>query len=134
MAVDRIPSQGMRLPVVLVLLLALLAGCAPSASDPPNPVLAGTGDVAAGQPLFAANCAQCHGVDADGTARGPSFLSDIYEPSHHGDGAFLIAVRNGVQPHHWDFGPMPALGGLSDDDVADIVAWVRQQQRAVGIE
>ncbi len=129
----------MRRLVPLLTLLLLTAGCAGSdAGDPgaagPNPVLAGTGEVAAGEQLYAANCAQCHGVDAAGTAQGPPFLSDVYEPSHHADGAFLIAVRNGVQPHHWDFGAMPPVDGLDDQQVADIVAWVRQQQRDAGID
>ncbi len=119
---------------VLITALALLAGaCGAGAGAPTgNPVLDGAGEVAAGEELFQANCAACHGVDADGTDQGPSFLSDVYEPGHHADGAFLIAARNGVQAHHWDFGPMPPVEGLSDGDLADIVAWVRQQQRAAG--
>lgn len=130
----------MRYATSLLTVILLLSACGggeasdDAAADGPNPVLAGTGEVAAGEELFANNCAQCHGVDANGTNQGPSFLNDIYVPSHHADGAFLIAVRNGVQPHHWDFGPMPPRPGLSDQDVADIVAWVRAQQRAAGIE
>ena len=132
----------MRLATSLLTVVLLLSACggggadgaADASADGPNPVLAGTGEVAAGEELFANNCAQCHGVDANGTNQGPSFLNDVYVPSHHADGAFLIAVRNGVQPHHWDFGPMPPRPGLSDQDVADIVAWVRAQQRAAGIE
>ncbi|WP_370325408.1 cytochrome c [Euzebya sp.] len=128
-----------RTPALTVLALALvvLAGCggggAEPAADAPNPVLAGTGDVAAGEDQYARSCAVCHGEDASGTARGPSFLSDIYVPSHHADAAFLSAVRNGVPAHHWDFGPMPPVPSLSDADVADIVAWVRAQQREAGL-
>ncbi len=114
-----------------VVTLAAVGCAAPDGGS--NPVLAGTGEVAAGEELFAANCAQCHGVDARGTDQGPSFFSEIYVPSHHADGAFLFAVRNGVQPHHWDFGPMPPRPGLSDQDVADIVAYVRQLQRDAGV-
>lgn len=112
----------------------LAYGCsAPSDSAPDNPVLGGTGDVAVGESLYTANCAQCHGTDATGTDQGPSFLNDIYVPSHHADGAFLVAVRNGVQPHHWDFGPMPPQPGLTDEDVADIVAYIRSLQRDAGV-
>ncbi|CAN5860970.1 hypothetical protein BH24ACT15_BH24ACT15_00590 [soil metagenome] len=124
----------MRFVLLSLLLAALLAACGSDDQEPlANPVLDGTGDVAAGEELFAANCAECHGPGANGTAQGPSFMNDIYVPSHHADGAFLLAVRNGVQPHHWDFGAMPARPGLSDQDVADIVAWVRAQQRAAGV-
>lgn len=124
-----------RLVAAAVIAIVTLAGCA-GASDPAsgdNPVLEGAGDVALGADLYAANCAQCHGTDATGTDQGPPFVHDVYVPSHHADGAFLLAVRNGVQPHHWDFGPMPPRPGLSDQDVADIVAYVRSVQRDAGL-
>ncbi|MFT5223250.1 MAG: hypothetical protein ACI867_001565, partial [Glaciecola sp.] len=62
--------------------------------------------------------------------------SSIYEPGHHGDEAFQRAAALGVQPHHWDFGAMPAVGeenGLTREQVADIVAHVRALQREAGI-
>lgn len=121
----------------LVALIAVvsLSACAGDGTDAaePNPVLAGTGEVAAGEELYAANCAECHGVEATGTDQGPPFLHEVYVPSHHADGAFLAAVRTGVRPHHWDFGPMPPKPGLTDQDVADIVAYVRSLQRDAGI-
>jgi mono/diheme cytochrome c family protein len=125
------------MPTLVRLLLVasvMLTGCSSEGTiETANPVLAGTGEVASGEELFAANCAACHGVDARGSDQGPSFLNDTYVPSHHADGAFLIAVRTGVQPHHWNFGPMPPRPGLSDQDVADIVAYVRAQQRYEGL-
>ena len=123
----------MRTAVGLLLVAAMGCGDVSDAEGSSNPVLDGTGDVAAGEELYAATCAVCHGVDAGGTTTGPPFLHEVYVPSHHADGSFLAAVRNGVQPHHWDFGPMPPVQGLSDQDVADIIAWVRQQQREAGI-
>ena len=92
------------------------------------------GDPGRGQELFAQNCAACHGAQGGGTATGPPLVHEVYEPSHHGDAAFLRAVQQGVEPHHWEFGPMPAIPGLDTDDVADIVAHVRQLQREAGIE
>ncbi len=88
----------------------------------------------AGRDLFEANCATCHGADAGGTPSGPPLVHKIYEPSHHGDPAFLAAVRNGVRAHHWRFGDMPPVPGLSEEQVADIVRFVRALQRANGIE
>ncbi len=90
--------------------------------------------VETGADLYAANCAQCHGTDLRGTDQGPSFLSRVYEPGHHGDGAFLVAVRAGVAPHHWDFGPMPPVQGLTEEDVEAIVAFVRDRQATEGFE
>lgn len=90
--------------------------------------------VAAGGPLYQASCAQCHGADLRGTALGPSHLSVVYEPNHHGDAAFVLAARNGVRQHHWPYGDMPPIPGLTDDDLASIVAFVRDQQRIHGFE
>ena len=96
-----------------------------------------TGDVeltAEGESLFQAHCASCHGTDARGTDQGPSFLSRVYEPSHHGDAAFLLAVRNGSPQHHWQFGDMQPVAGLTDEDVAAITAYVREVQRVEGFD
>ena len=90
--------------------------------------------VAAGEILYQANCATCHGTDLRGTATGPSHLSIVYEPNHHGDIAFVLAAKNGVQAHHWSFGNMAPVPGLSDDDLAAIVAYVREIQRIEGFE
>ena len=45
------------------------------------------------------------------------------EPGHHGDGSFHQAVARGVRAHHWRFGDMPPVEGLSRRDVAGIVAY-----------
>ncbi|SPH18256.1 hypothetical protein DEA8626_01788 [Defluviimonas aquaemixtae] len=60
-------------------------------------------------------------------------MHKIYEPSHHGDAAFLVAVRNGVRQHHWDFGNMLPVEGLTDGDVKYIVRYVRELQFENGI-
>ena len=90
--------------------------------------------VARGEELYQASCADCHGADLRGTDRGPSHLSEIYEPNHHADIAFLLAVRRGTPAHHWTFGAMAPVEGLSEDDVAAIVAYVREAQRTEGFE
>ena len=114
----------------LVLLLAFSA-----CSDGDNVIEEGDADlVSTGETLFQANCSSCHGTDARGTDKGPSFLSIVYEPSHHSDAAFLLAVRNGTPQHHWPFGDMEPVEGLSDDDVAAITAFVREVQRTEGFE
>ena len=124
-------TERTRLTTLLVAVAAGIAACGGGATDAPADA---TGDVAAGASLYAANCAACHGEDLSGTDQGPPFLDDVYEPSHHGDAAFQLAVARGVQPHHWDFGPMPAIPSLTEQQVADITAFVRQEQRAAGIE
>jgi cytochrome c len=88
---------------------------------------------ATGKKLFAKACAQCHGTELQGTKQGPPLVHRIYEPSHHGDVAFQIAVRYGSRQHHWNFGDMQPVPGLSPDDVAHITAYVRAEQRKAGI-
>lgn len=88
-----------------------------------------------GETAYNQNCAACHGKNGagqDGVA--PPFVHRIYEPNHHGDGAFFIAAQNGVRAHHWPFGDMPPVEGVSQQDVASIVEYVRALQRANGID
>lgn len=83
---------------------------------------------------FEAKCAACHGENAggkDGVA--PPLIHKIYEPNHHGDESFQRAVTLGVQAHHWRFGNMQAVEGLTRGDVTMIVAYIRELQRANGI-
>ena len=88
----------------------------------------------AGEAVFDANCAACHGDNAAGRdGAGPPLVHKIYEPNHHSDAALFLAARQGVRSHHWPFGNMPPVEGVSDDDVALIVAYVRELQRANGV-
>ena len=91
-------------------------------------------DFTGGKDLFEGNCSACHGPVANGTAKGPPLVDIIYEPSHHGDMAFVLAVRSGVRAHHWRFGDMPPLPGVTESMVLEIVGYVRWLQRQVGIE
>ena len=87
-----------------------------------------------GKAAFEAVCASCHGVNAVGQEEvAPPLVHVIYEPSHHGDEAFQRAVANGVRAHHWPFGDMPPIEGLTRGDVQMIVAYIREMQRANGI-
>jgi mono/diheme cytochrome c family protein len=91
-------------------------------------------EAAMGQRAFEAVCADCHGTAAAGRAGiAPPLVHEYYEPSHHGDAAFLSAAANGVQAHHWSFGNMPAQDGLTRADVMNIIAYVRALQRENGI-
>ena len=83
---------------------------------------------------FEAKCANCHGANAGGNdAIAPPLIHKIYEPSHHADESFQRAVSLGVQAHHWPFGNMPAIEGLTLGDVTMIITYIRELQRANGI-
>jgi cytochrome c len=86
-----------------------------------------------GEAKFNANCARCHGERATGTKQGPPLVHKIYEPNHHGDLAFQRAVANGVRAHHWSFGDMPRVEGVTSDDVTEITRYIRWLQRQAGI-
>jgi len=105
-------AEGMRIP-------------RPSPGLMPNP--------AQGKVLYEQNCASCHGADLKGSDKGPPFLHRVYEPSHHADLAFQLAVKNGTRAHHWKFGDMKPVPGLTPDDVAHITAYVRAEQRRADI-
>lgn len=118
------------LPVTLIALSAVLAA---ACGDDSEPAATPTSDLD-GAGLYAANCASCHGADLQGTSQGPSHLSIVYEPNHHGDGAFRAAIRNGAPQHHWDFGDMPPVEGLTDDEVGAIISFIRAEQEERGFE
>ncbi len=132
----------------VLLLYWLVSGIAPDGSEDnvsrslPDGALASvtlpdslTASEQRGERSFNATCAACHGINAQGLeGNGPPLVHKIYEPGHHGDMAFLVAVTNGVRAHHWKFGNMPPVKGITKAEVADIVAYVRALQRANGIE
>ncbi len=117
------------LGVLGLVLVACAGGGFESDIAPQDPDL-----VVAGGDLYMANCASCHGTDLRGTAVGPSPLSVVYEPNHHSDAAFVLAVQRGTPAHHWNFGSMPPVPGLSPEEVTAIIAFVREQQRIHGFE
>ena len=93
-----------------------------------------TGAAAAGESAFNENCAACHGRNAAGKdGLGPPLVHKIYEPSHHGDMAFVLAAKQGVRQHHWSFGNMPPQPHVSDQEIQSIIAYIRTLQRANGI-
>lgn len=108
----------------------LLAPPAPAA-DPPVPKSPEA--FAKGEALYNANCSVCHGVGARGTTKGPPFLDKIYEPNHHADITFYRAPEMGVRAHHWKFGDMPKIPGVTKDDLAQIIPYIRWLQKQAGI-
>ncbi len=88
---------------------------------------------ASGAAAFNRNCAVCHGSEGSGTDQGPPLIHIIYEPGHHSDASFHRAVALGVRQHHWRFGDMPAVGGVSEGEVNAITDYIRALQRAAGI-
>ena len=86
-----------------------------------------------GMDAFDSNCAQCHGRNGSGSDKGPPLIHRVYHPGHHSDAAFLLATKQGVRRHHWQFGDMPAQPHVTEEQLAVIVGIVREVQVANGI-
>ena len=127
--------------IVLALILIAVIGCGSEAEPPadtptPPPTVPGpdlSNAALAGKQVFNANCSICHGVDVMGSATGPPLIDRIYEPGHHADFSIRSAVRNGVAQHHWWFGDMPPVAGVTDQQVDQLICYIRELQLANGI-
>ncbi|TNJ43243.1 cytochrome c [Phaeobacter sp. B1627] len=116
-SVEEIPSPVEGAPMVSVML--------PNTLSP---------EATMGKRAFDVVCADCHGENAAGIMGfAPPLIHKIYEPSHHGDMALQMAVANGVRAHHWKFGDMPPQPEVTRADVSSIIAYIREVQRANGI-
>ena len=99
-----------------------------SSQDTPLPE-----DLKEGETKFTTFCSRCHGPQGQGTDNGPPLVHKIYEPNHHGDMAFQRAAALGVRAHHWEFGNMPKIEGVTPEDVTQIVGYIRWLQKQAGI-
>jgi cytochrome c len=108
-------------------------GCEPApppASFDPGPV---PPQLVAGERAYDANCRACHGPLGTGSEAGPALVHRIYEPSHHADAAFRLAVTRGVRAHHWTFGNMPPIPAMDSAAIAEVTSYVRWLQQRAGI-
>ncbi len=124
--------------VILLLSATLLSAC--DLLDPEKirarnflPAIDYQANVVDGEVRYQEVCARCHGPGLGGGAEGPPLLNQTYAPSHHADLAFYHAVKNGVKQHHWKYGDMPMLTGITPEQVGDIVAFVRREQQQAGV-
>ncbi len=124
--------------VLITSLMSLVGACSKDSGSERG---GGSGDESAtasttldGAALYQKNCASCHGADLRGTDRGPSQLSQVYEPGHHTDDSYRAAVIQGAVAHHWTFGDMAPVTGLKDAEIDAIISFIREQQREHGFE
>jgi cytochrome c oxidase cbb3-type subunit 3 len=83
--------------------------------------------IAAGQQLYARNCASCHGRNGQGgpgndlIPAAPSLLGDGWA---HGstDGEIFTNIKAGVAP---DFNMVPFKDRLKDDEIWNLVNYIR---------
>ncbi len=92
-----------------------------------------TADAKIGETYFNAKCVACHGDYGTGTQKGHTFLHKVYEKNHLGDESFQRAAKFGTPAHHWNFGDMPPVTGITRAEVSKIVTYIRAIQSANGI-
>lgn len=127
-----------RLAILAVVLVAAIVGGytffgQDSASGVEVTVPALTPAGTRGEAAFGTFCADCHGTKAQGTEKGPPLIHKIYHPGHHGDASIVSAVLNGARAHHWPYGDMKPVEGITEAEIVDIIAFVREVQFANGI-
>lgn len=104
----------MRAVLALGLVVSACAGVAETSSST---------TVDRGARLYVANCSACHGVEAAGTATGPSLLDPVYADLTDAD--YVIAVEMGVAEGLFGLGDMPPVQGLTHSEVSAIAGYVR---------
>jgi len=109
----------------VVLVAIPFVGTATPLSNTPNPVQVTPDSIRAGSDIYEANCARCHGVDAQGG--GPDANTTQVQPpslrahlSAHTDGDLFYFITNGLP------GGMPAWAGqLSETDRWNVINYLR---------
>lgn len=82
-----------------------------------------------GQISFHRVCAQCHGADAIGGGRAPTFLQEKFNPKNFPNGRIVRAILNGS-----DSGSMPSQKNkVTDDEIKEILKYIRHSQREAGV-
>jgi cytochrome c2 len=110
--------------ISIILLVPLMTGTIKAAEEVEVPFHLGKGQL-----LYEKYCSSCHGVELNGSDKGPTLIHPFYKPSHHGDKSFYRAALQGVKQHHWDFGDMPPVEGMTPKKMDSVVPYVRYYQQ-----
>ena len=137
MTLDRTPvphalAARRRPRATLAALTALAAGgfgvAACGESDPYKDGAAGGTELAVGEQTYRDFCGSCHGRDFEGSSNGPSHLDAVYAPEYTTDDDFRTAITQGAPEANYDFGRMPAIASLDDQEITDVIAYIRRVQ------
>lgn len=136
--------HSLRIFALLVIVALVFAGCGKNEADEPTPAAptsqpataapsAPQGDASKGEQVFQTACAACHGPEAMGIqGLGKSLHpTDSEFVDDHSDDELVEFIKVGRQPDdplNTTGIAMPPKGGnpaISDDDMYNIVAWLR---------
>ena len=110
--------------ISILLLMPVITGTIKAAEEVEIPFHLGKGQL-----LYEKFCGSCHGVQLNGSDKGPPLLHSFYKPSHHGDQSFYRAVLQGVPQHHWEFGNMSSVAGMTAKKMDSLMPYVRYYQQ-----
>ena len=79
-----------------------------------------------GQVNFHRVCAQCHGIDAIGGNRAPTFLQNKFIPENFSNAKIARTIINGSSS-----GAMPSQKNkVTDNEIREIIKYIRYTQKA----
>ena len=82
-----------------------------------------------GQTSYHRVCAQCHGSDAKGGKRAPTFLQVKFNLNNFSNSRIAKTILNGS-----DSGAMPSQKGrVNDEEIREIIKYIRHTQKEAGI-
>jgi cytochrome c5 len=117
-------NKIVKLSISILLLMPVITGTIKAAEEVEIPFHLGKGQL-----LYEKYCSSCHGLQLNGSDKGPTLLHPFYKPSHHGDKAFYRAALQGARQHHWEFGDMPPVEGMTTKKMDKLVPYVRYYQQ-----
>ena len=109
--------------LVFIIIMLSIIGCTikPQKSVPE--------DYVAGQKYFHQVCANCHGVDAAGGNKAPTFLQEKFLPTYFKNGKTAKTILNGSSS-----GAMPSQKNkVNDEQIREIIKYIRYSQREAGV-
>ena len=110
------------IPILPLLFNVLLTGCS---IEPQNTV---SNEYQLGQASYHRVCAQCHGADATGGKRAPTFLQAKFDPNNFSNSRIAKTILNGS-----DSGAMPSQKGrVNDEEIKEIIKYIRHTQKEAG--
>jgi len=99
--------------LLAITVLPAILGCAPP-TDYDTAALA-SGDPEVGAAIYAFECASCHGVNGEGSAAGTPLVGEVATMT---DDKIWWVIAYGADG-------MPSYPELTDDDVGDLIAFMR---------
>ena len=109
--------------VLLLLITVLFTGC----SIKPNNAV--PKEYQLGQISYHRVCAQCHGADAMGDKRAPTFLQKKFLSTNFSNSRIVRTKINGS-----DSGAMPSQKRrVKDEEIGEIIKYIRYSQKRTGV-